>query len=205
MHASDTVRYTRLTDHPYPIWLLSPNALPATSHGPISDLEKLLHEGGERPLFRGVSIDRLPTIITTGVDVEPSAQPSSVPNTLTKRLSTQGGHTAFAPVRSWFSGRVMWIVASAGLAKMQRRLRSRKFNVGTRTYTTTGPGVGSHASLIHASLITSASTDTGYQAMRRKRLPLCPLSERSTSRSITHRPGLNPKYGTRLRSALGAH
>lgn len=73
MHASDTVRYTRLTDHPYPIWLLSPNALPATSHGPISDLEKLLHEGGERPLFRGVTIDRLPTIITTGVDVEPSS------------------------------------------------------------------------------------------------------------------------------------
>jgi hypothetical protein len=69
------VTYTLQSEKPVPIWIVDRNHKPSSNDPPVKALQKRLAGQGDWPTFRGVSIDRLSAVMTTGVDVEPTHAP----------------------------------------------------------------------------------------------------------------------------------
>lgn len=69
------VHAVRLIDHPVPVWVL--NVSDPHPHRPPLDERQLVDLDARLPLcaFRGVSIERLATVLRTGVDVDPTDAP----------------------------------------------------------------------------------------------------------------------------------
>lgn len=75
--------YVQITGLPVPVFRFNAGIIPSEEQPPIADALK----GMEVPvLYRGVTIDRYPTIATTGVDVEPSDAPIFCAPALSKAL-----------------------------------------------------------------------------------------------------------------------
>lgn len=71
------VQFTRLTDRPAPVWVTTVDTEKHNFRPPVEDIALLKSLGLlERwPIFRCVSYDRLPGILTVGIDVEPTTAP----------------------------------------------------------------------------------------------------------------------------------
>jgi hypothetical protein len=71
------VEFKLLTDRPVPVWIAAIDAKTHQHHPPITEraLRKSFDVLSWDTEFRGVGLDRLPTILATGVDVEPTTAP----------------------------------------------------------------------------------------------------------------------------------
>ena len=70
------LKYTRISESPIPIWLVEGTDRPSSHDVPVEELfSKLIKEEQDFPEYRGVKIERLPQILLTGVDVEPTDAP----------------------------------------------------------------------------------------------------------------------------------
>jgi hypothetical protein len=70
------VQFTQVTDTPVPVWVTVIDAKKYNLHPPVTAFHLLLSGLIEQMrAFRAVSIDRLPVILRTGIDVEPTTAP----------------------------------------------------------------------------------------------------------------------------------
>jgi hypothetical protein len=71
------MQFTQLTDTPVPVWVTTVDAEQWNYRPPIDDIDLLKSfDLLERwPTFRAVSCDRLPAILTAGIDAEPTTDP----------------------------------------------------------------------------------------------------------------------------------